>query len=144
MPRAPPAIAAGRTLQDAALSPARTSCAAALSPHALEWVGTRGAPRTGGYADPERSVAMETSKTILVPTDFQDASIDALAAARELAGRLGLEIVLLHTYTIPVVVYPGFDPIIAPGLPEEIRDTAKSALEKLAAENGGLRSILRA
>ncbi len=87
---------------------------------------------------------METSKTILVPTDFQDASLDALAAARELAGRLGLEIVLLHTYTIPVVVYPGFDPIIAPGLPEEIASTAKNALEKLAAENGGLRSVLRA
>jgi nucleotide-binding universal stress UspA family protein len=87
---------------------------------------------------------METSKTILVPTDFQDASLDALAAARELAGRLGLEIVLLHTYTIPVVVYPGFDPIIAPGLPEEIAETAKTALEKLAAEQGGLRSMLRA
>ena len=87
---------------------------------------------------------MESSKTILVPTDFQDASLDALAAARELAGRLGLEIVLLHTYTIPVVVYPGFDPIIAPGLPEEIGGTAKTALEKLAAEHGGLRSILRA
>jgi nucleotide-binding universal stress UspA family protein len=90
-----------------------------------------------------RSVAMEGSKTILVPIDFQDASLDALATARDLAGRLGLEIVLLHTYTIPTVVYPGFDPIIAPGLPEEIAVTAKEALEKLAAEHGGLRNILR-
>ncbi len=87
---------------------------------------------------------MEGSKTILVPIDFQDASLDALAAARALAGRLGLEVLLLHTYTIPVVVYPGFDPIVAPGLPEEIATTAKNALEKLAVEQGGLRSLLRA
>lgn len=82
--------------------------------------------------------------TILVPIDFQDASLDALATAKELAGRLGLEVVLLHTYTIPVAVYPGFDPIVAPGLPEEITAAASGALEKLAAAEGGLRAILRA
>ena len=87
---------------------------------------------------------MDGSKTILVPVDFQDASLDALATARELAVKLGLEVVLLHTYTIPVVVYPGFDPIVAPGLPEEIATAAKNALEKLASEQGGLRSLLRA
>ena len=87
---------------------------------------------------------MESSKTILVPVDFQDASLDALTTARDLARRLGLEVVLLHVYAIPVVVYPGFDPIIAPGLPEEIAAAAKTALEKLAAEQGGLRTLLRA
>ena len=87
---------------------------------------------------------MDGSKTILVPIDFQDASLDALVTARELAAKLGLEVVLLHTYTIPVVVYPGFDPIVAPGLPEEIATAAKNALDKLAAEQGGLRSLLRA
>jgi nucleotide-binding universal stress UspA family protein len=87
---------------------------------------------------------MEGSKTILVPIDFQDASLDALAFARDLAPKLGLEIVLLHTYTIPVVVYPGFDPIVAPGLPEEIAQTAKTAIEKLAVEEGGLKWQLRA
>ena len=87
---------------------------------------------------------MKGSKTILVPIDFQDASLDALATAKELAPKLGLEVVLLHTYTIPVVVYPGFDPIIAPGLPEEITTTARVAVEKLAEEQGGLRSLLRA
>lgn len=87
---------------------------------------------------------MEGSKTILVPIDFQDASLDALAFARDLASRLGLEVVLLHAYAIPVVVYPGFDPIVAPGLPDEIADTAKSALEKLAADSGGLRTLIRA
>jgi nucleotide-binding universal stress UspA family protein len=82
--------------------------------------------------------------TILVPIDFQDASLDALATSRELAARLGLEVVLLHVYTIPVVVYPGFDPIIAPGLPDEIAAAAKNAIETLAADQGGLRTILRA
>jgi nucleotide-binding universal stress UspA family protein len=87
---------------------------------------------------------MESSNTILVPIDFQDASLDALAIARNFARRLGLEVVLLHVYSVPVAVYPGFDPIIAPGLPEELSAAAKTALEKLAAEQGGLRTILRA
>jgi nucleotide-binding universal stress UspA family protein len=82
--------------------------------------------------------------TILVPIDFQEASLDALATARELGGRLGLEVVLMHAYVIPVAVYPGFDPIVAPGLPQEITAAAKGALEKLAADQGDLRSILRA
>ena len=81
--------------------------------------------------------------TILVPTDFLPASIDALATARELAGRLGLEIVLLHTYTIPVEVYPGFGPMVAPGFPAHMAAAAKGALDKLAAEQGGLRTMLR-
>lgn len=87
---------------------------------------------------------MERSKTILVPIDFQDASLEALAFARDLASRLSLEVVLLHTYAIPVVVYPGFDPIVAPGLPDEIASTAKSAVERLAQGAGDLRYILRA
>jgi nucleotide-binding universal stress UspA family protein len=86
---------------------------------------------------------MDGSKTILVPTDFQDASMDALAAARGLADKLGLQVVLLHSYAIPVVVYPGFDPIVAPGFPEEIASTARTALEKLAAAQGGLQTLLR-
>ena len=80
--------------------------------------------------------------TILVPIDFQDASLDALAAAREMAGRLGLEVVLLHVYTVPLAVYPGYDPIMTPGLPAEIAATARKAIEKLAADEGGLRWIL--
>jgi len=88
-------------------------------------------------------VIMQGSKTILVPVDFQDASLAALAMARELARPLGLEVVLVHAYAIPVAVYPGFDPIMAPGLADEIGAAAKTALDKLAAEQGGLRTILR-
>lgn len=86
---------------------------------------------------------MESSKIILVPTDFEEASQSALAKARDLAGRLGLEVVLIHTYTIPVAIYPGFDPIMAPDLTEQIAAAAKRSLETLAAEQGGLRSELR-
>jgi nucleotide-binding universal stress UspA family protein len=89
-------------------------------------------------------IIMQSSKTILVPIDFQDASLDALTKARELAKTLGFEVVLMHAYTIPIVVYPGFDPIMAPGLPEEIAVGATKALDKLAAEHGGLRTMLRA
>lgn len=87
---------------------------------------------------------MAGEKTILVPIDFQDASFEALALARDLAQRLGLEVVLLHTYAIPIVVYPGFDPIISPGLPDEIAAAANAAIEKVAADNGGLRTVVRA
>ena len=86
---------------------------------------------------------MESSKSILVPVDFEDASLRALAKARDLAARLGLDVVLLHTYTVPVAIYPGFDPIIAPDLTEQIARAAKSSLETLATEQGGLCSVLR-
>jgi nucleotide-binding universal stress UspA family protein len=86
---------------------------------------------------------VESSKTILVPIDFEEASLNALATARDLAGRLGLEVVLFHSHSVPVAVYQGFEPIIAPGLLDQIAEAAKSALERLAAEQGGLRSVLR-
>lgn len=86
---------------------------------------------------------MSNSTTILVPVDFQEASLEALSRARDLGGKLGLEVVLLHVYTVPVVVYPGFGPIMAPSFPEEIATAAKGALEQLADQNGKLRTVLR-
>ena len=86
---------------------------------------------------------MESSKIILVPIDFEEASLSALAKARELAGRLGLEVMLIHAYTIPLAIYPGYEPILAPDLSDQIAATAKRSLETLAAEQGGLRSELR-
>ena len=86
---------------------------------------------------------MESSKIVLVPIDFEEASLSALAKARELAGRLGLEVMVIHTYTLPVAIYPGFEPIVAPDLSDQIATAARSSLETLAAEQGGLRSELR-
>ena len=84
---------------------------------------------------------METAKkTILVPVDFQDASLEALELARDLGARLGMDIVLMHVFSIPVVVYPGFEPIMAPGLPEEIETAARRAIERLAESAGGART----
>jgi nucleotide-binding universal stress UspA family protein len=83
-----------------------------------------------------------SKKTILVPIDFEDASLAALALARDLAGRLGTEVVLLHVYSIPIVVYPGFEPIMAPGLPEEIASAARRALDELTRSAPGLTAML--
>ena len=83
-----------------------------------------------------------SKKTILVPIDFQEASLEALSLGRELGARLGMEIVLLHVFSIPVVVYPGFEPVMAPGLPEEIAGAARQALEQLARSAGGLKTML--
>lgn len=87
---------------------------------------------------------MTESGTILVPIDFEGAGQEALRMAQSLAPRLGLRVVLLHVYTIPVFVYPGFEPIAAPGLPEELESAAKQALEQLAASSGKLETVLRA
>lgn len=84
-----------------------------------------------------------STKTILVPVDFQEASLEAIAVARDLAKPLGLEVVLLHVFSIPVVAYPGFDPIIAPGLPEEVATTAQKALERLMDQAGATSTMLR-
>jgi nucleotide-binding universal stress UspA family protein len=86
---------------------------------------------------------MESSKTILVPTDFEDASTEALSQARELAKTLELEVVLLHVYSVPATLYPGIAPITGPGLSEEIRVAATETLARFAAEHGNLRTILR-
>jgi nucleotide-binding universal stress UspA family protein len=88
--------------------------------------------------------ATSDPKTILVPVDFQEASLEALAKARDLAPQLGLEVVLFHAYPVPIVTYPGFDPVVAAGLPVDIAAAAKAALDKLSADNGGLRTFLTA
>ena len=87
---------------------------------------------------------MEATKMILVPVDFQDASLAALEMAREFADRLGWEVALLHTYAIPIAIYPGLDPVIAPSLPEDLAAAAKTGLAKLAAGQGVQRTYLRA
>lgn len=84
-----------------------------------------------------------SKKTILVPVDFQEASAVAIAKARELGARLDLSITLLHVFSIPVVIYPGFDPILSPEFPEKISKAAEEALNKLAAESGGAATLLR-
>ncbi len=88
---------------------------------------------------------MTTSKkpTILVPVDFQEPSHQALSLATEYARRLEMDITLMHVFVIPAVVYPGFEPIVAPGLPEEIATAARSAMDQVVKSSGAQHSILR-
>lgn len=86
---------------------------------------------------------MLSSKTILVPIDFEEASIEALAQARDLGARLGLEVVLLHVYTVPATTYPGIAPIANVDLTDEIRTATTHTLERFAGEHGQLRTLLR-
>lgn len=86
---------------------------------------------------------MADPKTILVPIDFEEASIDALSQARDLAETLGFEVVLLHVYAVPATFYSGIAPLVGAGLSEEIRVAAAATLARFASENGALRTVLR-
>ena len=77
---------------------------------------------------------MEDPETILVPVDFREASLAALKIARDLAARLGAKVVLLHVYTSHAMAFPDTDPIAS---------AVRTMIERLAAENGGLETILR-
>jgi nucleotide-binding universal stress UspA family protein len=90
-----------------------------------------------------RGEGMSTHEAILVPIDFSDASHAALAKARTLAARLDMEIVLLHVYTIPLVSYPGTEPLLFPGLTGDIVAAAKRALDDLARASNVERTLMR-
>lgn len=82
--------------------------------------------------------------TILAAVDFHEASLEALEVAQDLARRLGMmEVTVLHVYTIPIVVYPGFEPIVAPGMSEEVAAAAKQAMDRLATSREGVRPLVR-
>jgi nucleotide-binding universal stress UspA family protein len=82
-------------------------------------------------------------KTVLVGIDFQEASLEALSTAEELAAKLGLDLVALHVYTIPAVPYPGLEFIITPNLADEIAVAAKQSMDRLAASHEGMKPLIR-
>ena len=67
---------------------------------------------------------------IVVPTDFSPASDAAVAAAVELAARLGHDIVLLHAFTPPI--YPLLDGAVIPTA-EHVADLVTQADRQLDA-----------
>src|SRR4051812_11614628 len=83
-----------------------------------------------------------TQKTLLVPVDFSASSTRAPAVARDLATALGAEIVLLHTFEQPLAM-GDLSPLVMQQFYEEAVPAAKSALEKLAKENGIARAFVR-
>lgn len=80
---------------------------------------------------------MTLPKTILVPSDFGDASEAALDTAVELAKSFGAEIVLLHTFEIPVVGFPDGAMVATSELTSRILEGAQAALDAAVAKRKG-------
>jgi nucleotide-binding universal stress UspA family protein len=88
-------------------------------------------------------VGASGSSTLLVAVDFEQASLAALDVAKELAGRLGLQVMVLHVAAVPVVLYPGVDPVMLPCGPGDVTAAARRATEELAERNGAAGAIVR-
>jgi nucleotide-binding universal stress UspA family protein len=72
---------------------------------------------------------MMQPKVILAPIDFSDSSLEALDVARDLAGRYGSEIVLVHV--VPVIP-EGADILSETSDEEDLIEQAKPRLAELA------------
>lgn len=60
--------------------------------------------------------------------------MDVVQAAREIAGKLGSRIVLLHVYTLVRFGYPGMAPALLPDLNQEITAAAERAANNFAVQ----------
>ncbi|MBK9265273.1 MAG: universal stress protein [Polyangiaceae bacterium] len=83
------------------------------------------------------------NNVILVPIDFEPASMKALGIAKDLASRMGGEVVVVHVYQLPVYTYPGLEPSLMPGFHAEVTAAAERAVSSLAQQEGGIRAVLR-
>jgi len=87
---------------------------------------------------------MTTSQSsIVVPVDFEPASIQALKIAEQIAEPLGAEVILLHVCQPPMISYPEVSPVMVSGLHKDLLAAGKRALDELAAKAGGRRTLLR-
>ena len=86
---------------------------------------------------------MAVSNLFLVPIDFEPASLKALGIAKDLASRMGGEVVVVHVYQLPVYTYPGLEPSLMPGFHAEVTSAAERAVGSLAQSEGNLRAVLR-
>jgi nucleotide-binding universal stress UspA family protein len=77
-------------------------------------------------ASPDRTLP----KTLLVPTDFGEGADAALAYAITLAKAIGAEIVVLHTYEIPMVGFPDGTLIATAELASRVLEGANVGLQK--------------
>lgn len=85
----------------------------------------------------------EQSNVILVAIDFEKASMKALDVAKELASKLGAEVMLAHVYQVPMFTYPGLEPALLPTFSAEIGDAVKKAMGELKEQTGISKAILR-
>lgn len=78
-------------------------------------------------------------KPILVAVDFEEASLQALHAARAIADGLGAPLVLVHVYRMPLYSYPTIEPMPLPPplvLEADMDAEARRALAAFAASHG--------
>jgi nucleotide-binding universal stress UspA family protein len=80
---------------------------------------------------------MTLPKTILVPTDFGDASRSAVDYALALAKPLGAQLVIVHTYEIPAVGFPDGAMIVTADLGQRLLEGAQSGRDKEVSRVGG-------
>lgn len=90
---------------------------------------------------------MTLPKTILVPTDFGSSSDHALTYAVELAKALSAEVVVLHTYELPIVGFPDGALVATPEMATRMGEAAASGMKTALATHasGGvpIRSVIR-
>jgi nucleotide-binding universal stress UspA family protein len=90
---------------------------------------------------------MTLPKTILVPTDFGEASAAALSYASALAKKLGAEVVVLHAFEIPFVGFPDGAMVASAEMTSRILEGAKIGLDKAmaahASDGVAIRSLVR-
>ena len=88
---------------------------------------------------------MKTFKHILVPTDFELASTDALEHAVGIAKSFGARLTLLHVWAVPI--YPYMDFMLNTTLISRVEDAAThrlaSALEQLQKEVPSASAVLK-
>ena len=75
-------------------------------------------------------LSMTLPRKFLVPTDFGEPSDKALAYAMELATKLGGEVVILHTFDLPIIGFPDGALVASPEMSTRISTAAQEGLQK--------------
>ena len=81
---------------------------------------------------------MKTIQKILVPVDFDEASLAAVDGAIDLAATLGASVVLMHAYEVPIVALFPEGPLTNPVVDSSrLAQSSTSALRALADARAG-------
>lgn len=90
---------------------------------------------------------MSLPKTILVPTDFGEASEHAVEYALELAKAVGSEVVLMHAFEIPAVGFPDGALVATADMTNRVIEGAQIGLDRQVSQYEGrgveMRSIIK-
>jgi nucleotide-binding universal stress UspA family protein len=81
---------------------------------------------------------MKTIQKILVPVDFDEASLRAVDGAIDLAATLGASVVLMHAYEVPIVALFPEGPLTSPAVDSaRLAENSAGALRALAEARAG-------